>query len=401
MTERPRVVVSYSRRDSDWATWFRDQLAERGIDVWIDVADIREGERFHRSIEEAIQGSFALVVLLSPESVRSSWVDAEWQQALAQGALVIPVIIERCDVPRVLATRQILDATGDRVEAVNRVLSRIQSAWAVRDEERSGGATGVGYKAHTRQPTLNVIDALLFPFRNIHDLWRLLPLAIALTFVPPLGIILARGWRLDVVRRFAANDLEPVPRLKETGRHFGLGLMLAFLRAIFLVPALFLLLIFGAKSFLQFVWAALRWLAHAAFGLGDPISVSQLFGEYLLPALLQNLAPLGFLLLAWPVYRACIIRYALTGRASALFELHKAIALVVRHLDAFLIVFMFWLVMYGTFLAVSLPLIATGVGVIGVSGVLAPVHYYMTAYLYGALAVRIRESLPRVAVKAG
>ncbi len=398
----PLVFLSYSRKDHDAASWFHDQLATRGIAVWIDREGIREGERFHRAIEEAVHESWAVVVLLSRNAADSSWVDAEWQQALDGGKLVIPVVLEDCSVPRILATRQVLDASSDRVEALERLANRIRSGWrpgdakvgvleAIRDDQ-SAQTAGLGYRAHREQPSLNLVKALLFPFRNIQDVWRMTPLAISLTVFPPLGVLLARGWRLDVVRRFGAGDPEPIPRLKETGRHFALGLLLALLRTLFLAPAVVLLLIFSALSVWELVVATGKWVVYASLGWGEATTLRHVVTEFLVPAALQSLAPLAYLLLAWPLYRACIIRYALTGRSSALFELHKAAHLVARHADGFLIVFFFWLLMTSSFIAASLPLIATGVGILGVSGILAPFHYWMTAYLYGALAVRVRES---------
>jgi hypothetical protein len=59
---------------------------------------LRSGQTFDEEIERALRAAKAVVVLWSPRSVSSRWVRAEATLA-DRGNKLVPVIIERCDLP--------------------------------------------------------------------------------------------------------------------------------------------------------------------------------------------------------------------------------------------------------------------------------------------------------------
>jgi formylglycine-generating enzyme required for sulfatase activity len=71
------VFVSYSTRNSEYAHKLAEKLREEGFDVWIDNTRLRSSEDWWRSIVLAIRVCAAVVVVLTPESDASEWVQRE------------------------------------------------------------------------------------------------------------------------------------------------------------------------------------------------------------------------------------------------------------------------------------------------------------------------------------
>jgi Uncharacterized protein conserved in bacteria len=101
-----QVFLSYSRRDEETVFKIRKSLERRGIDVWIDQDDIGTGSRWDIQIEQGIQESRIILVVLSPASVESPNVGDEWSYALDKGKHIIPVMLEQCEVPMRIASLQ-------------------------------------------------------------------------------------------------------------------------------------------------------------------------------------------------------------------------------------------------------------------------------------------------------
>jgi len=91
-----RVFVSYSRKDSSFASHLMDRLKESKLAVWND-RDLRAGDKWCETIDEAIRFSFAMVVILTPAASESKYVSYEWSFALGAGVKVLPLAINESD----------------------------------------------------------------------------------------------------------------------------------------------------------------------------------------------------------------------------------------------------------------------------------------------------------------
>jgi hypothetical protein len=87
-----RIFISYSRTDRDFARRLAKSLAELGADVWIDYEDIPAGKKWSTAIQQGLDSSDGMLVLVSPESMASSNVEDEWQYFLDSGRPVIPIL---------------------------------------------------------------------------------------------------------------------------------------------------------------------------------------------------------------------------------------------------------------------------------------------------------------------
>jgi hypothetical protein len=93
-----RVFISYARGDQSVAARLLSEVQHVSFEGWMDTADLAGGEAFSASIRDALRRSSAVVVLISPRSLDSKWVQFEIGAAEALGKRIIPVIIEGKDI---------------------------------------------------------------------------------------------------------------------------------------------------------------------------------------------------------------------------------------------------------------------------------------------------------------
>lgn len=119
------VFISYSRRDQEAVEKIRKALSRRGVDVWIDQEDIGTGSRWDLQIEEGIQKSKKVLVILSADSIISSNVSDEWAFALEKGKHLIPVLLEECDVPMRIANLQRIELVPDFDKGISKLVEEV------------------------------------------------------------------------------------------------------------------------------------------------------------------------------------------------------------------------------------------------------------------------------------
>src|SRR5436190_22155544 len=66
--EKPRVFISHSAVDADWARSFAQAPKQRGVAVWFDEFDVHPGESLREALESGLRSSDVLVALLDPEN---------------------------------------------------------------------------------------------------------------------------------------------------------------------------------------------------------------------------------------------------------------------------------------------------------------------------------------------
>jgi len=94
------VFLSYGRADGSAAALkLRGELEQAGFTVWQDIRDMQGGKEWRDQLRQAISRVNAVLVLLTPASGASRYVEMEWQLALTLGRRVIPLLILPCDVP--------------------------------------------------------------------------------------------------------------------------------------------------------------------------------------------------------------------------------------------------------------------------------------------------------------
>lgn len=77
-----QVFLSYAHPDGALADALAADLEKRGLSVWSHEAELLPGDNVWLRNGEALKNSEAMVVLVSPESMRSEWVQHEIEYAL-------------------------------------------------------------------------------------------------------------------------------------------------------------------------------------------------------------------------------------------------------------------------------------------------------------------------------
>jgi TIR domain-containing protein len=105
----PAAFVRYSREDSDFALKLARDLLTAGVRVWLDQLNLIPGQEWDREIEAAVMNCPRMLVILTPTSVISKEVANEFNSALDEDKIVIPVFHRDCSVPFRLRRRQRAD----------------------------------------------------------------------------------------------------------------------------------------------------------------------------------------------------------------------------------------------------------------------------------------------------
>lgn len=88
------IFVSYVISDKQVAERIVSELNRLAIPSWMNQSNISPGDNVLSSIRKALKNSSAVLVLLSSESLHSSWLQFEIGAAQSLNMNIIPVIIE-------------------------------------------------------------------------------------------------------------------------------------------------------------------------------------------------------------------------------------------------------------------------------------------------------------------
>lgn len=112
------IFLSHNSKDKPFVRKLADDLRKKGHYVWIDEAEIKVGDSLIGKIEEGIENTEYLGVVISNNSNKSEWVNREVRTALNQEihnkkVKVLPILIEDAEIPPFLLDKKYADFTLD------------------------------------------------------------------------------------------------------------------------------------------------------------------------------------------------------------------------------------------------------------------------------------------------
>lgn len=130
---KSRVFLSYSSADEQFAHMIRDTLLHANIKTVVDPFRLDAGDSISSVISKAIAASDFMIILVSPDALRSQWMmremetltSLEWQQ---RAITVIPVKVRPCVVPQYLSRWRALDLTRSLPKGLERLVSMVRLA---------------------------------------------------------------------------------------------------------------------------------------------------------------------------------------------------------------------------------------------------------------------------------
>ena len=91
-----KVFISHAHTDEPLVNKIAATLEEAGLEVWDATREILFGDNWADKVAQALQESEAMVVLLTPDALRSNWVRWEVGYALGEPGYarrLIPVVV--------------------------------------------------------------------------------------------------------------------------------------------------------------------------------------------------------------------------------------------------------------------------------------------------------------------
>lgn len=122
------IFLSYAHHDATIAQKVYDTLTKKGMNVWLDRSEIQLGDRWVEKLQDALETTQILVLLMSPASMQSSSIAQEYQYFIQQNKLLVPVLIAGSvdDIPFRLRSYHFIDMRQLNEEKLEHLASRIQ-----------------------------------------------------------------------------------------------------------------------------------------------------------------------------------------------------------------------------------------------------------------------------------
>ncbi len=131
-SEPIQVFLSHTSADNKIAKRVAEDLQQAGIDVWLDEAEVKAGDRIIAKMAEGIRKSKFLVVILSEKSQESNWVEKEvgvmlHEEVESGEKRVIPIRLDGSKLPSFLADKAYADFRTDYKSGFEDLIRAINS----------------------------------------------------------------------------------------------------------------------------------------------------------------------------------------------------------------------------------------------------------------------------------
>lgn len=100
---KPRVFISYSHEDAEFAMKLVDDLTKIGVKPVIDRLELKVGDDIKAGIDRLIESCPYVITILSRNSKSSEWTNKEALQALKRDKRVLPVVLDLESIPEELS----------------------------------------------------------------------------------------------------------------------------------------------------------------------------------------------------------------------------------------------------------------------------------------------------------
>ena len=133
MESRPKIFISYAERDTRVANIILDRLRQAGFDPWNTPIESNRLDSVKFAIHNQIYSSDYFIILISQATLDSTWVQNEMKQAVSKEwsqreIMVLPIKIERCELPFYLKKFQWLDLSENFEVGLEKMIMQLEIA---------------------------------------------------------------------------------------------------------------------------------------------------------------------------------------------------------------------------------------------------------------------------------
>lgn len=122
-----RLFLCHTSTDKNFVRKLANDLWHFDVIPWLDEWNLEPGDSLHGKIGDALERSRFVAVVLSPDSVKSKWVQKELRQALSKedridDKIVIPILHRSVDLPAFLEDKIYIDFEKSYWEGLARLV---------------------------------------------------------------------------------------------------------------------------------------------------------------------------------------------------------------------------------------------------------------------------------------
>jgi hypothetical protein len=125
------VFISYQRKSETFARELKERILDRGMLAFLDQDDIALGVDWKPAIDRALKNCWAVLVVVTPDALKSQYVTYEWSYAKGIEKIVIPIIREFPKPPDEMHPRlndiNFIDFTNPDVSTWEKLLSSLEA----------------------------------------------------------------------------------------------------------------------------------------------------------------------------------------------------------------------------------------------------------------------------------
>lgn len=109
-----KIFISYKREDEHFARLIAEKLSHKGAHIWMDVANIPAGMKWHTAINEGLKECEVMLLIVTPEAMASKNVADEWEYFHSKDKPIIPLYLRNVEeMPFQLNRIQRIDFRND------------------------------------------------------------------------------------------------------------------------------------------------------------------------------------------------------------------------------------------------------------------------------------------------
>jgi hypothetical protein len=188
------LFISYSRKDAEFARRLALSLSDAGADIWLDVEDIPAGVKWSTAVQQGLLQADIMLVIISPDSMKSKNVEDEWQYFLDMNKPIIPVLWKPAALHFQLSRVQYVDFHSHAYNvALFQLLTQIRYFGCeinippyLEKTRRKLSTMSNAHPTHARPPTRPIPEATLIHRKPRRMLWMFL---LALTVAGLFAVI--------------------------------------------------------------------------------------------------------------------------------------------------------------------------------------------------------------------
>jgi hypothetical protein len=104
-----KVFISYGHDDKKFVQKMAGELAKDNFESWWDFDALKGGHDWQKEIQQGIKRCDFFLVVLTPQSVESEWVNKEITYANEYKKKIIPIRLKECERPISIIEKQYID----------------------------------------------------------------------------------------------------------------------------------------------------------------------------------------------------------------------------------------------------------------------------------------------------